>query len=143
MNKTYVPKKNHQTTWYLIDAKDKTLGRLSTEISKILRGKNNITYTPYLNNISYVIVTNAQEIKVTGVKKQHKVYKRHSGRPGGMKIETFEQLQKRIPNRIIEKSIKGMLPKGPLGRKLFNKLKVYSDSQHPHAAQNPQIISLN
>jgi len=104
MNKTYIPKRETKHEWYLIDAKDKNLGRLSTIVSKILRGKNSIKYTPYFENLSYVIITNAKHIKITGQKKYQKLYYRHSGRPGGLKTETFEQLQKRIPNRIIEKS---------------------------------------
>lgn len=142
MNKTYIPK-HTQNKWYVIDAKNLTLGRLSTQISKILRGKIDITYTPYIDNLTYVIITNTKYINITGQKKNTKIYRRHSGRPGGLKEETFEQLQKRIPNRIIEKAIKGMLPKGPLGRKLFRKLKIYSGSEHPHVAQNPEIISIH
>nr|YP_010985930.1 ribosomal protein L13 [Grateloupia asiatica]WOL36848.1 ribosomal protein L13 [Grateloupia asiatica] len=144
MNKTYIPtqesKKN--TKWYLIDAKNETLGRLSTNAAKILRGKNETTYTPYLENNTYIIIKNAKLIQVTGEKKHQKIYRRHSGRPGGLKSETFLELQKRIPTRIIEKSIKGMLPKGPLGRKLFTRLRVYSGDKHPHEAQQPQQIYL-
>nr|UAT97839.1 ribosomal protein L13 [Ahnfeltia fastigiata] len=143
MNKTYIPKQNIKHKWYLINAKNQTLGRLSTKIATILRGKNEVSYTPYLTNQSYIIIINAQSIVVTGQKKSQKTYIRHSGRPGGLKKETFEQLQARIPNRIIEKSVKGMLPKGPLGRKLFTQIKVYSGNEHPHIAQSPDIISLN
>lgn len=146
MNKTYIPTQkelNILNTWYLIDAKDKELGRISTVISTILRGKNEATYTPYLYNKQNIIVINAKEIHVTGNKKYQKVYRRHSGRPGGLKIETFDKLQQRIPNRILEKSIKGMLPKGPIGKNLFKKLKIYSGNSHPHLAQKPHLISLN
>lgn len=142
MNTTYIPKKTAKTRWYVIDASNQKLGRLSTNIATILRGKNDIKYTPFLNIQSYVIVTNSKEIHVTGQKKYKKKYKRHSGRPGGLKIETFEQLNKRIPNKIIEKAVKGMLPKGPLGRKLFTQLKVYSSNIHPHEAQKPKPITL-
>nr|YP_010986332.1 ribosomal protein L13 [Pachymeniopsis lanceolata]WOL37250.1 ribosomal protein L13 [Pachymeniopsis lanceolata] len=144
MNKTYIPTKqsNTNTQWYLIDAKNQTLGRLSANIAKILRGKNETTYTPYLENNTYVIIKNAKLIQVTGKKRHQKIYRRHSGRPGGLKSETFFELQKRIPNRIIEKSVKGMLPKGPLGRKLFTRLRVYSGDRHPHEAQQPQQIYL-
>ena len=109
----------------------------------ILRGKNTIDYTPYINNKVYVIVINSKLIKVTGQKRTQKLYRSHSGRPGGLKTENFHNLQQRIPNRIIEKSIKGMLPKGPLGRKLFTHLKVYDNHIHPHEAQKPNLITLN
>nr|YP_010502413.1 50S ribosomal protein L13 [Grateloupia turuturu]UXC96826.1 50S ribosomal protein L13 [Grateloupia turuturu] len=142
MNKTYIPTKQSRTKtkWYLIDAKNQTLGRLSSHAAKILRGKNETIYTPSLENNIYIIIKNANLIEVTGEKKHQKVYRRHSGRPGGLKSETFLELQKRIPNRIIEKAIKGMLPKGLLGRKLFTKLRVYSGDRHPHEAQQPQQI---
>ncbi|CCP38113.1 50S ribosomal protein L13 (plastid) [Chondrus crispus] len=142
MNDTYIPNKNTSKKWYLIDASDQTLGRLSTKIASILQGKNNIDYTPFLNTQSYIIIINAQSITVTGQKKYKKLYKRHSGQPGGLKIETFEQLNQRMPNKIIEKAVKGMLPKGPLGRKLFTQLKVYANNNHPHEAQQPEDITL-
>lgn len=142
MNNTYIPKKIEKQKWYLIDATDQTLGRLSTKISTILRGKNNIEYTNFLNAQSYIIIINAQKIHITGQKKQQKTYKRHSGRPGGLIVKTFEQLNKRMPNKIIEQSVKGMLPKGSLGRKLFSQLKVYSSDHHPHTAQQPEDITL-
>ena len=138
MNKTQVPALNTNSIWYVIDAKDQNLGRMSTHISNILRGKNKPSYTPYLDTGDYVIVINSAQVSVSGNKTNQKLYRRHSGQPGGLKIETFEQLQTRLPNRIIEKSVKGMLPKGPLGRKLFTKLKVYSGPFHPHNAQKPQ-----
>nr|YP_010925820.1 chloroplast 50S ribosomal protein L13 [Neoporphyra seriata]WKD84052.1 chloroplast 50S ribosomal protein L13 [Neoporphyra seriata] len=138
MNKTQAPSLNTNPNWYIIDAKNQTLGRISTHISKILRGKNNPSYTPYLDTGDYVIVINSSQVYVSGNKVSQKLYKRHSGQPGGLKVETFEQLQTRLPNRIIEKSVRGMLPKGPLGRKLFTKLKVYAGPLHPHIAQKPQ-----
>nr|YP_007947821.1 ribosomal protein L13 [Neoporphyra haitanensis]AGG37070.1 ribosomal protein L13 [Neoporphyra haitanensis] len=138
MNKTQVPSLNTNPNWYIIDAKNQTLGRISTHISSILRGKNKPSYTPYLDTGDYVIVINSSQIYVSGNKTNQKLYRRHSGQPGGLKVETFEQLQRRLPNRIIEKSVKGMLPKGPLGRKLFTKLKVYAGPLHPHIAQKPQ-----
>lgn len=137
MNKTHVPNLNKLPKWYLIDAKNKSLGRLSTKIAQILKGKNNVDYTPHIINKTYVIIINAKSIQVSGSKKVKKLYRRHSGRPGGLKTENFIQLQQRIPARIIEKSIKGMLPKNILGRQLFTHLKIYSDSSHPHSAQNP------
>nr|YP_009237388.1 50S ribosomal protein L13 [Wildemania schizophylla]AKS28435.1 50S ribosomal protein L13 [Wildemania schizophylla] len=138
MNKTQIPSINTDSHWYVIDAKNQTLGRMSTHISNILRGKNKPLYTPYLDTGDYVIVINSSQVSVSGNKTTQKLYRRHSGQPGGLKVETFEQLQTRLPNRIIEKSVKGMLPKGILGRKLFTKLKVYSGSSHPHIAQKPE-----
>nr|AIA21319.1 50S ribosomal protein L13 [Pyropia kanakaensis] len=138
MNKTHAPSLNTNSNWYIIDAKNQTLGRISTHISNILRGKNKPSYTPYLDTGDYVIVINSSQVSVSGNKSNQKLYRRHSGQPGGLKVETFEQLQIRLPNRIIEKSVKGMLPKGPLGRKLFTKLKVYAGPLHPHIAQKPQ-----
>ena len=137
MNKTLRSNKNTVPTpkWYLIDAKDKNLGRISTTIANILRGKNKTNYTPDQINNSYVIVINAKSIKVSGNKKDYKLYYKHSGRPGGLKTESFEKLQKRIPNRIIEKAVKGMLPKNTLGRQLFTHLKIYNESVHPYKNQ--------
>nr|AYR06419.1 ribosomal protein L13 [Rhodogorgon sp.] len=137
MNKTYIPIKNLEIKWYIIDAKNQTLGRLSTYIATVLRGKNKPTYAPYHLNKSYVIVINAERITITGAKNHQKMYRQHSGRPGGLKVETFRQLKERIPTRIIEKSVKGMLPKGSLGRRLFTHLKVYCGPSHPHNAQAP------
>ena len=130
---------NHKK-WYVIDAKDKTLGRLATIIATILNGKHKSVNPSYLDCGDYVIVINSKDIKVTGKKAQQKIYRRHSGRPGGLKIETFEKLQERIPERILEKAVKGMLPKGPLGRELFKNLKVYKDDSHPHTSQNPELL---
>lgn len=143
MNNTYIKKQIQQPTWYLIDAKSKNLGRLSTFISVLLRGKNDIEYTLYVNPKIHIIIINAQHIHVTGQKKSQKVYKRHSGRPGKLKKEYFEHLNKRIPNRIMEQSIKGMLPKNSLGKQLFRQVYVYPDNQHPHIAQKPEIIKFN
>jgi len=135
---SYLPTPSkQQKTWYLIDAESQILGRVASEISKILMGKNENTYTPFLDCGNYVIIINAEKIQVTGQKKNKKLYRRHSGRPGGMKTETFFELQNRLPERILEKAVKGMLPKGPLGREMYRKLKVYSGSLHPHEVQNP------
>nr|ARO91093.1 50S ribosomal protein L13 [Flintiella sanguinaria] len=143
MNKTTFGNNNDiEGQWYIIDAKNKTLGRLSSHIAYILRGKNSIKYAPNINLKHYIIVINSEEINVTGQKSTQKLYYRHSGRPGGMKIENFEQLKNRLPNRIIEHSIRGMLPKGPLGRKLFTQLKVYKGKNHPHEAQKPELINI-
>lgn len=127
--------------WYLIDAKGKTLGRLATLIAILIRGKHKSVYTPYLNSGDNVIVINAKDICITGKKAKQKIYRRHSGRPGGLKIETFEKLQDRIPERILEKAVKGMLPKGPLGRSMYRNLKVYSGEDHPHQSQKPELLT--
>ncbi len=129
--------------WYVIDAANQRLGRLAAEIARILRGKNKAIYTPHMDTGDFVIVINAEKVTVTGKKRSKKLYRRHSGRPGGMKIETFDQLQARIPERIIEHAVKGMLPKNSLGRKLFTKLKVYAGPEHPHQAQKPQPLTIN
>lgn len=141
INKTLIKKTSHSLTWYIIDAKEKNLGRLSSKITHILMGKDIKEYSPFQESNKQIIIINSRYINVTGKKDKQKTYKRHSGRPGGLKTETFNKLKNRIPNRIIEHSIKGMLPKNNLGRKLFKKLKIYSESQHPHAAQQP--IKLN
>ena len=144
MNKTPLP--NLETLdrqWFVIDAEGQRLGRLATEIAMILRGKNKATFTPHLDTGDFVVVINAEKIVVTGKKSEQKLYRRDSGRPGGMKVETFSQLQARIPERILEKAVKGMLPKNTLGRKLFTKLKVYTGAVHPHDAQQPKTLAIN
>jgi large subunit ribosomal protein L13 len=142
MNKTKTHV-NDNYTWYVVDANNQTLGRLSTQISTILLGKNNPNYSPEQQSMNGVIVVNAEKIKVTGKKETDKFYKRHSGRPGGLTIETLEEVRNRIPTRLIEHSVKGMLPKGALGRSLFTKLKVYKGDHHPHGAQNPSKLAVN
>tara|TARA_E500000178_G_scaffold354784_1_gene425063 strand:+ start:591 stop:1025 length:435 start_codon:yes stop_codon:yes gene_type:complete len=126
--------------WILIDANERTLGRLATEISFLLMGKNEKNYTTFLKNGNYVIVKNAEKIKLTGKKTILKSYRQHSGRPGGMKIRKFSNLINERPEFIIEKAVKGMLPKGPRGRKLYKNLKVYKGEIHPHTAQQPELI---
>ena len=144
MNKTTIPSVDSITRqWFLVDAENQTLGRLATEVASILRGKNNPSFTPHLDTGDFVVIVNAEKIQISGNKGQQKLYRRHSGRPGGMKVETFNSLQARLPERIIEKAIKGMLPHNALGRQLFRKLKVYKGSEHPHEAQKPEIIKLN
>lgn len=144
MNKTPLPtKENLEMKWYVVDADGQRLGRLATEIAMILRGKKKAGFTPNMDTGDFVIVVNAEKVVVTGKKSEQKLYRRHSGRPGGMKTETFDQLQSRIPERIIEKAVKGMLPKNALGRKLFTKLKVYAGADHPHAAQSPETLTIN
>ena len=144
MTKTTTPSQELiSRDWYLINAENQTLGRLASEIATILRGKNKPTYTPHIDTGDFVIIINAEKISVTGKKAEQKLYRRHSGRPGGMKVENFSSLQSRIPERIIEKAVKGMLPHNSLGRQLFRKLKVYKGSEHPHSAQNPKPINFN
>lgn len=140
---SYLPSPSkQQKTWYLIDAENKILGRVASEVSKILMGKNEKTFTPFLDCGNYVVIINADKIQVSGQKSSQKLYRRHSGRPGGMKTETFTELQNRIPERIVEKAVKGMLPKGPLGREMYRKLKVYSGTSHPHEVQTPVLLEL-
>ncbi|WP_035991940.1 50S ribosomal protein L13 [Leptolyngbya sp. KIOST-1] len=142
--KTYIPPHDSvQKQWHVIDAEGQRLGRLATEIATILRGKNKPTFTPNMDTGDFVVVVNAEKVVVTGRKATTKLYRRHSGRPGGMKVETFDKLQARIPERIIEQAVKGMLPKNSLGRKQFTKLKVYAGPEHPHQAQNPDPHVVN
>lgn len=144
MNKTSIPQIDSiERQWYLVDAENQTLGRLATEVAAVLCGKNNPNFTPHLDTGDFVVVVNADKIRVTGNKSTQKLYRRHSGRPGGMKTETFEALQERIPERIVEKAIKGMLPHNALGRQMYRKLKVYKGSEHPHSAQKPQTLELS
>ncbi|MFM7450271.1 MAG: 50S ribosomal protein L13 [Leptolyngbyaceae cyanobacterium] len=143
MNKTYLPPQDSiERNWYVVDATDQRLGRLASEVAKVLRGKNKPTFSPSMDTGDFVIIVNAEKIDVTGKKREQKMYRRHSGRPGGMKIESFTKLQARLPERIIEQAVKGMLPKNTLGRKLFTKLKVYAGPDHPHQAQKPQTLEI-
>jgi large subunit ribosomal protein L13 len=143
-SKTYLPPQEKlEREWYVVDATDKRLGRLASEIAMVLRGKRKAEYTPHLDTGDFVVVINAEKIAVTGKKRTQKVYRRHSGRPGGMKTETFAKLQQRLPERIVEHAVKGMLPKNSLGKQLFTKLKVYAGPTHPHAAQKPKELIVN
>lgn len=128
--------------WYVIDASDKVLGRLATEIARRLRGKHKAEYTPHVDTGDYIIVTNAEKVTVTGRKFKEKVYYHHTGFPGGIKDITFDKLQASHPERIIERAVKGMLPKNPLGREMYRKLKVYVGTEHPHAAQQPKQLEI-
>lgn len=128
--------------WYIIDATGKTLGRLASEVARRLRGKHKAEYTPHMDTGDYIVVINAKDIHVTGNKRQDKMYHHHTGFPGGLKSINFEKLNAKKPELIIEKAVKGMLPKGPLGRDMFRKLKVYADAQHQHAAQQPQVLEI-
>jgi large subunit ribosomal protein L13 len=142
--KTYLPSQaSLEREWYIVDAADKRLGRLASEIAQVLRGKKKPEYTPHLDTGDFVIVINAEKVAVTGKKRTQKLYRRHSGRPGGMKTETFAKLQDRIPERILEQAVKGMLPKNSLGKQLFTKLKVYAGPTHPHDAQKPKELKIS
>lgn len=145
-NDTYYPTgsdaANVHKKWFIVDAEGQTLGRLASLAADHIRGKNNPGYTPSMDMGSYVIVVNADKVAVTGRKEQQKLYHRHTvGRPGGWKKETLEQIRARIPERIVEKAVKGMLPKGRLGNTLFHHLKVYKGTSHPHEAQQPVDIT--
>lgn len=129
--------------WYVVDAAGKVLGRLATQIAKYLRGKHKPEYTPHADAGDYIVVINAEQIKVTGKKQKEKIYYTHSGYPGGLKETPFDKLQAKDPTRIIEKAVKGMLPKNPLGRDMLRKLKVYVGAEHPHTAQQPIVINLD
>lgn len=128
------------TNWLLIDASNKTLGRLASKIAHILRGKHKPEYVPNLDFGDYVVVINAEKIKVTGNKFKDKNYYHHSGYPGGIKEISFDKLLNKSPEDILKIAVKGMLPKGPLGRKVFSKLKIYKGAEHPHKAQQPQLL---
>lgn len=142
--KTYfATNENIEHKWYVVDASGKILGRLVSQIAKYLRGKHKPEFTPHVDAGDYIVVINAAKVRVTGNKKQEKVYYRHSGYPGGLKETTFEKQQAKDPRKIIEHAVKGMLPKNPLGRAMLRKLKVYAGSEHPHAAQLPEEINLD
>lgn len=128
--------------WYVVDAADKTLGRLSTEIASRLRGKHKTEYTPHVDTGDYIVVINAEKITVTGKKAKDKIYHRHTGYIGGLKSISFDKLIDKAPERVIQGAVKGMLPRGPLGREMFRKLKVYAGDQHPHTAQQPQVLDI-
>lgn len=127
--------------WYVVDATGYTLGRLASEVAKVLRGKNKPTYTPSMDTGDYVIVINAEKISVTGKKLDQKVYYNHSGWVGGLKETTLREMLNKHPERVIEHAVKGMLPKGPLGREMYTKLHVYVGPDHKHAAQKPEVLT--
>jgi large subunit ribosomal protein L13 len=136
--KTFVAKPAEvKRDWYVIDAEGKTLGRMATEIARRLRGKHKPEYTPHADTGDYIVVINAEKVHVTGNKRQDKIYYRHTGYPGGLKQANFDIMINNFPERVIEIAVKGMLPKGPLGRAMYTKLKVYAGAEHPHAAQQP------
>lgn len=137
--KSYIAKPAEvERKWYVIDAEGKTLGKLAAEVAMILRGKKKPIYTPHVDCGDYVIVINAEKVEVTGKKRQNKIYKHHTGYPGGLREVTFAQLQEKHPDEIIRHAVKGMLPNGALGRQMFKKLHVYAGPEHNHVAQKPE-----
>jgi large subunit ribosomal protein L13 len=141
--RTFMAKKEDvQQDWYLVDAENKVLGRLASELAKILRGKNKPTYTPHVDTGDFVIVINADKVNLTGNKWKQKIYYRHSGYPGGIKSIPANELKAKRPEDLVRFAVKGMLPKNRLGRKLFKKLKVYPGSEHPHHAQQPKRLEI-
>lgn len=142
--KTYSAKpESVQREWFIVDAAEKTLGRLATEIALRLKGKHKPEYTPHVDTGDYIVVINADKVRVTGKKTTDKMYYRHTGYPGGLRSISFDKLIDHKPEMIIEQAVKGMLPKNPLGRDMYRKLKVYAGSEHPHAAQQPQTLEIN
>ena len=142
MNTQSYKRTDIEETWILLDAKGKTLGRLASQIANVLSGKNKPEYTPNTDMGDFVVVVNAKDIHVTGQKKDQKRYYRHSGYPGGIKSKLLGEVLEDSPSEVIKSAVKGMLPKSKLGRKMFSKLKVYDDSEHPHIAQNPQLTEI-
>ncbi len=141
--KTYSAKAGEvNRDWFVVDAADKTLGRLAAEIAHRLRGKHKREYTPHVDTGDYIVVINAEKVRVTGAKATDKMYHHHTGYPGGLKSISFEKLIDKAPERVIQGAVKGMLPRNPLGRAMFRKLKVYAGSEHPHAAQQPQVLNI-
>jgi len=141
--KTYMAKPETVThEWFIVDAAGKTLGRLATEIARRLRGKHKPEFTPHVDTGDFIIVVNAEKVVVTGNKTQEKIYEHYTGYPGGLKAVSFDKLMAKFPTRILEKAVKGMLPKSPLGYAMIKKLKVYAGAEHPHAAQNPQPLNI-
>jgi large subunit ribosomal protein L13 len=136
--------KDHEVKrdWYVVDADGKVLGRMATEIARRLRGKHKAEYTPHVDTGDYIVVTNAEKVIVTGKKFKDKMYYHHTGFPGGIKSISFDKLQAKNPIRIIELAVKGMLPKNPLGRAMYRKLKVYAGNEHPHTAQQPRQLEI-
>ncbi|MCG3730838.1 50S ribosomal protein L13 [Vibrio cincinnatiensis] len=141
--KTFVAKpETVKRDWYIVDAEGKTLGRLASEIASRLRGKHKAEYTPHVDTGDYIIVVNAEKVAVTGNKAKDKMYHRHSEFPGGLKSFSFEKLIERKPEMVLELAVKGMLPRGPLGRAMYRKLKVYAGAEHNHAAQQPKVLDI-
>ena len=140
--KTFMPSQaTIERKWYVVDATDMTLGRLASEVAKVLRGKNKAIFTPFMDCGDYVIVVNASKVKVTGKKLDQKIYYHHSDYVGGMKETTLREKLAKRPEQVVEFAVKGMLPKGPLGRQMYTKLHVYAGAEHPHAAQKPETLT--
>ena len=131
---------NHD--WFVVDASDKTLGRLASEIAHRLRGKHKAEYTPHVDTGDYIVVINAEKVRVSGAKTTDKIYHHHTGYPGGLKSISFEKLIDKAPERVLQSAVRGMLPHNPLGRAMFRKLKVYAGGEHPHTAQQPQVLNV-
>ncbi|MBD3309582.1 50S ribosomal protein L13 [candidate division KSB3 bacterium] len=142
MKTEFAKKETVQRKWYVIDAKDQILGRLAAEIARRLRGKHKPIFSPHVDTGDYIIVVNADKIRLTGKKWDAKVYYHHTGYPGGIKSTTAKQLLRRKPERLLEHAVKGMLPKNRLGRQMYKKLKVYTQPDHPHTAQQPEVLTL-
>ena len=141
--KTYTAKAGEvEQGWYVVDAQGKVLGKVATQIAMRLRGKHKPEYTPHVDTGDYVVVVNASKLRVTGRKAEHKMYYRHTGYPGGLKETNFAKLQATRPERVLQKAVKGMLPKGPLGYAMFRKLTVYAGATHPHSAQQPKTLEI-
>jgi large subunit ribosomal protein L13 len=141
--KTYTAKAGEvEQGWYVVDAQDKVLGRLAVQIAARLRGKHKVQYTPHVDTGDYIVVVNASKLRVTGRKTERKVYYRHSGFPGGLRETNFAKLHAVRPERVLQKAVKGMLPKGPLGYAMLRKLKVYAGGTHPHSAQQPKALEI-
>ncbi len=131
-----------QRDWFVIDATDKVLGRVATEVARRLRGKHKPIYTPHVDTGDYIVIVNAEKIRVTGNKFKNKMYYHHTGYPGGMKSISFDKQIEKAPERVLQSAVKGMLPKGPLGRDMFRKLKIYAGPEHQHTAQQPQPLEV-
>lgn len=141
--KSFIEKpQNVERKWFIVDAEGKTLGKVASRVASILRGKHKSTFTPHVDCGDYVIIINAEKVEVTGRKRKNKIYKRHTGYPGGLKEVTFQQLQAAKPEEIIRHAVKGMMPKGKLGRQMYKKLKVYAGPEHGHAAQKPEMLEV-
>jgi len=142
--KTFLPKQNEiERKWLIVDATNKPVGRLAAEVANILRGKNKAIFTPHLDTGDFVIVINAEKVRLTGNKEEQKIYKDYTGYPGGLKEATASRIRETNPTRIVSQAVRGMLPKNRLGRQLFSKLKVYAGSEHPHESQQPEVLELS
>ena len=140
---TYTPKLSElEHEWYLVDARDQVLGRLASQIATYLQGKNKPTYARFLDTGDYIVVVNCKHLRVTGKKQQDKIYYRHTGYPGGIKSTNFDSLIEKDPMKVLYLAVKGMLPRGPLGRSMLTKLKLFAESEHDHAAQKPQVLEM-